>query len=125
MYYESSDFLETADSDTLKQIARTRELTRKYYFSDYGDTEKRTSILRELLGGIGENVAIDTPFHCDYGKNIFWGNDVIVNMNCTFVDNKTIRKCLDWRRLYSSARSHYRKKQRDRGWKCSYPPYPA
>ena len=54
MYYESSDFLETADSDTLKQIARTRELTRKYYFSDYRDTEKRTSILRELLGGIGE-----------------------------------------------------------------------
>ena len=39
MYYESSDFLETADSDTLKQIASTRELTRKYYFSDYGDTE--------------------------------------------------------------------------------------
>ena len=35
MYYESSDFLETADSDTLKQIARTRELTREYYFSDY------------------------------------------------------------------------------------------
>ena len=91
VYYESSDFLETADSDTLKQIARTRELTRKYYFPDYGDTEKRTSIFRELLGGIGENVAIDTPFHCDYGKNIFWGNDVIVNMNCTFVDNKTIR----------------------------------
>ena len=91
MYYESSDFLETADSDTLKQIARTRELTREYYFSDYGDIEKRTSILRELLGGIGENVVIDTPFHCDYGKNIFLGNDVIVNMNCTFVDNKTIR----------------------------------
>ena len=65
-------FLETADSDTLKQIARTRELTRKYYFSDYRDTEKRTSILRELLGGIGENVAIDTPFHCDYGKIFFW-----------------------------------------------------
>lgn len=72
MYYESSDFLETAYSDTLKQIARTRELTRKYYFPDYGDTEKRTSIFRELLGGIGENVAIDTPFHCDYGK-IFFG----------------------------------------------------
>lgn len=58
VYYESSDFLETADSDTLKQIVRTRELTRKYYFSDYGDTEKRTSILRELLGGIGENSVI-------------------------------------------------------------------
>ena len=90
MYYESSDFLETADSDTLKQIARTRELTREYYFSDYGDIEKRTSILRELLGGIGENVLIDTPFHCDYGKNIFLGNDVIINMNCTFLDDNQI-----------------------------------
>ena len=40
---------------------------------------------------ITRNVAIDTPFHCDYGKNIFLGNDVIINMNCTFVDNKPIR----------------------------------
>ena len=91
MYYEATDFLETADSDTLKQIAQTRKLTREYYLSDYDDIEKRTAILQELLGSIGENVAIDTQFHCDYGKNIFLGNDVIINMNCTFVDNKPIR----------------------------------
>ncbi len=95
MHYEASDFLETADSDTLKRIActreLTRELTREYYFSDYEDTEKRTAILHELLGGMGENVAIDTPFHCDYGKNIFLGNDVIINRNCTFVDNEPVR----------------------------------
>ena len=48
MYYESSDFLETAGSDTLKQIARTRELTREYYFSDYRYIEKRNTILREI-----------------------------------------------------------------------------
>ena len=35
--------------------------------------------------------AIDTPFYCDYGKNIFWGSNVIININCTFVDNKPIR----------------------------------
>ncbi len=91
MYYEASDFLETADSDTLKRISHARELTREYYFSDYEDTEKRNAILYELLGEMGENVAIDTPFHCDYGKNIFLGNNVIINMNCTFVDNKPIR----------------------------------
>lgn len=91
MYYEESDFLETADSDALKQIARTRKLTREYYFTDYRDTEKSTAILRELLGRVEENVAIDTPFHCDYGKNIFLGNDVIININCTFVDNRPIR----------------------------------
>ena len=89
--YKDSDFLETADSDTLKLIARTRELTREYYLSDYEDTEKREAILRELLGGMGENVEIDTPFHCDHGNNIFLGNDVIIGINCTFVDNAEIR----------------------------------
>lgn len=91
MYYEESDFLETADGETLKLIARTRELTREYYLSDYEDTGKREAILRELLGGMGENVEIDTPFHCDHGNNIFLGNDVIIGINCTFVDNAEIR----------------------------------
>ena len=129
MYYESSDFLETADSDTLKQIARTRELTREYYFSDYGDIEKRTSILRELLGGIGENVLIDTPFHCDClatGKacaGLDGTSDNIFQNLCT--SDRDRKQRLDWRRLYSSSRSHYRRKQRDRGWKRSYPPCPS
>ena len=89
--YKDSDFLETADSGTLKLIARTRELAREYYLSDYEDTQKREAILRELLGGIGENVEIDTPFHCDHGNNIFIGNNVIIGINCTFVDNAEIR----------------------------------
>ena len=72
MHYESSDFLETADSDTLKQIARTRELTREYYFSDYGDMEKRTSILRELLGGIGEMWQSTHLFIATMEKIFFW-----------------------------------------------------
>ena len=91
MKYEIGDFLETADRDTLCTIARARELTRDYYLCDYDDTTRRHEILTELLGGIGKNVAIDTPFHCDLGKNIFLGDDVIINMNCTFVDNKPIR----------------------------------
>jgi len=40
---------------------------------------------------MGENVAIDTPFHCGHGKNIFIGSDVIINVNCTFVDNMPIK----------------------------------
>ena len=74
---EAEDFLETAHPDALRQIARARELTREYYFSAYSDTRRRSEILRELLGGIGDNVMIDTPFHCDYGKNIFLGNNVV------------------------------------------------
>lgn len=32
MNYDKNDFLETADHDTLEQISRARELTRKYFF---------------------------------------------------------------------------------------------
>lgn len=91
MYYEASDFLETADQETLHIIFRARKLTREYYFTDYNDTEKKREVLEALLGAVGKNVAIDVPFHCDYGKNIFLGDDVIINMNCTFVDNRPIR----------------------------------
>lgn len=91
MYYTSEDFLETDSPEVLSVIARARELTRAYYLTDYQDRQKRYQILSELFGGIGENVVIDTPFHCDYGKNIFLGDDIIINMNCTFVDNKPIR----------------------------------
>lgn len=91
MYYEEHDFLETADDETLRQIARARKLTREYCACDYFDKEAKAAILTELFGGIGENVEIDTPFHCDHGKHIFLGNDVIIGMNCTFVDNSPIR----------------------------------
>lgn len=43
-------------------------------------------ISKELFGLIGENVSVGTPFICDYGCNIYWGNNVSINMNCTFVD---------------------------------------
>ena len=90
MCYEQSDLIETAGQEKLNWIARARKLTMEYYFSDYRDTERKNAILRELLGGMGEDVAIDTPFHCNYGKNIFMGSHIVINMNCTFVDDREI-----------------------------------
>ena len=90
MEYSKQDFLEIAGPQTLKQIAKTRGLTRKYNQIEHSDTKARTALLQELFGAIGENVEIDTPFYCDYGKNIFIGSDVIININCTFVDNRPI-----------------------------------
>ena len=35
---------------------------------------------------MGTNVSVGVPFICDYGRNIYVGSNVSVNMNCTFVD---------------------------------------
>ena len=90
MQYTEQDFVETAQPQTLALIAKARELARRYAQTDYSDAEAKRSILTELLGKIGDRVEIDAPFRCDYGKNIFICSDVIINMNCTFVDNSPI-----------------------------------
>ena len=58
--------------------------------TDYADTEQRKRIFHDLFGKMGEHVHIDIDFHCEYGKHIFIGDHVIINMNCTFVDNNRI-----------------------------------
>lgn len=72
------------DKELIDIINKARALTHQYNFSN--STEESESLLSELLGEIGSNVKIDRPFYCDYGKNIFIGDNCIININCTFVD---------------------------------------
>ncbi len=80
------EFFDTSNEESQSFIHRSRKLTKEYNDTASTDTEKRKEILSELFGSIGSNVAIDTPFYCDYGKHITIGKNVIININCTFVD---------------------------------------
>ena len=66
--------------------AKARRLLAEYNRLAYEEKEKKHAVLQEMLGGIGANVSIGLPFLCDYGRNIYIGNNVSINMNCTFVD---------------------------------------
>lgn len=50
------------------------------------EVEKRNEILRSLFGKVGENFFIEPPFRCDYGYNIFWGENSYANYNLTILD---------------------------------------
>ncbi len=67
-----------------KKIART--LLTKYNRLPYDHKSEKREVLEGLFGSIGANVSVGSPFICDYGCNIYLGNNVSVNMNCTFVD---------------------------------------
>jgi maltose O-acetyltransferase len=54
------------------------------------EEDDRRSLLQDLLGQIGENVTIWTPFNCIYGENIYIGNDVFFNLNCMIIDNNRV-----------------------------------
>ena len=55
------------------------------------DLQIRQTILRELLGSMGENCTIKPPFLCDYGDCIHVGRNFFANYGCKFVDGGTIR----------------------------------
>ncbi len=83
-------YIETATAELSTLRANARILMKEYEALDFGDEGGKRRILEQLFGKIGRNVPIDENFNCEYGKNIFIGNDVIIGPNCTFIDNEKI-----------------------------------
>ena len=50
------------------------------------DTATRDILLRSLIGHMGCNVVILSPFFCDYGTQISIGDDTYINFNLTVLD---------------------------------------
>ncbi|MFC4674626.1 sugar O-acetyltransferase [Dysgonomonas termitidis] len=74
------------DSIFLEMKEKSRRILSQYNALPYHFKSEKYSLLQELFGSTGSNVSVGNPFICDYGCNIHIGNNVSVNMNCTFVD---------------------------------------
>lgn len=48
--------------------------------------EAQAALIKEIVGKCGENIWIETPFHCDYGWNIEVGENFFANYNLTILD---------------------------------------
>ena len=83
-------FIGGKDPKIVEMTLRTRRLLTQFNATDYADMERRQALLHDMLGSMGKGVHVDIDFHCEYGKHIFIGDKVIINMNCTFVDNNRI-----------------------------------
>ena len=83
-------FIGSEDLKIVEMILRTRRLLVQFNATDYANHERRQELLREMFGSMGKGVHVDIDFHCECGKHIFIGDKVIINMNCTFVDNNRI-----------------------------------
>lgn len=63
------------------------ELSHEYSMTREDETERRTEILQQLLGGMGENVRIQGPVFFNYGKHTRIGNRFFANYNFTVQDD--------------------------------------
>ena len=83
-------YIKTLFPEISEMLTKSRALLKEYDSLDFDDTKRKRSVLEQLFGSIGNNVSVGEKFHCEYGKNIFVGNDVIVGPNCIFIDNEKI-----------------------------------
>ncbi len=75
--YDASDHLLKAERD----YARA-ETNRFNLAADKSDPE----ILKRLFGQAGSNFFVEPAFRCDYGYNIFVGNNFYANFDCIMLD---------------------------------------
>lgn len=77
-HYVSSDETLIADRE------RARQLT--FSYQQTNQPEKRTSILKELLGACGDDVVFEGRLQCDYGYNIEVGEHFFANFDAVLLD---------------------------------------
>jgi len=69
---------------------QAQRLLARYNATETDDAAGRLTLLRQLLGAVGDSPDIQPRFHCDYGYNIRIGHRCFINYNCVFLDCATI-----------------------------------
>src|SRR3546814_10600670 len=71
----------------LKALRRkAHEAVYAYNRSDPQEDEPPSAILQDLLGSLGRDVFVETPFRCAYGVNTHLGDGVYINTGCVILD---------------------------------------
>jgi maltose O-acetyltransferase len=79
-----------ADPELVKDRKRAKKLVRLFNETPETDVERRTSLLKELLGSTGEKIYIESNFRCAYGYNIHVGENFYANFDCTILDGCSV-----------------------------------
>lgn len=75
-----------SDPELVALNRRAIVLCEQYNRTSANAPAERTRILRELLGRLGDDVDIRSPFHCDYGSQIEIGARTFANFGLVALD---------------------------------------
>ncbi|MFB9572757.1 sugar O-acetyltransferase [Streptomyces yanii] len=82
----AGDWYIADDPELRADTERRIELCEAFNAAARATPAARRKILEELLGSVGEGVAIRAPFHCDYGSFITIGPRTFINFGAVFLD---------------------------------------
>ena len=79
------------DPEIQAALAQAQERMERFNATRAADPGLRDSLLRELLGEVGDGVVVRPPLWIDYGSNIAIGAGTFVNYDCVLLDVAPIR----------------------------------
>jgi maltose O-acetyltransferase len=82
----AGELYDAADPELIAGRRRAQRLLVRYNATGPDDAEARATLLRELLGAVGDGADIQPRFACDYGCYIRIGRRAFINYNCVFLD---------------------------------------
>lgn len=77
------------NEELIAERNRCKTVCQRYNSLPY-DTPQRGEVLRGLFGRCGENFTIEPSFWCDYGYNIFLGENFYANHNLVILDEAPV-----------------------------------
>ncbi len=79
------------DAQLLKELNECKDVIHRYNQLLPSMMAERTAMLQSLLGHVGDdNILINQPFYCDYGKHISVGKRFFANFNFTVLDEALV-----------------------------------
>lgn len=79
-------FYNSLDPELVHLRQEARRTLWQYNATDPADESKRRELMEKLFGQAGKNLIIEPPFYCDYGSQIYFGDNVFLNFNCIILD---------------------------------------
>ena len=82
----SGAWYDPLDKNLRELRLEARKLTQQFNKTQPEQHNVRRRLQQALFATVGEQVFIEPPFYCDYGKHISFGDHVFLNFNCTILD---------------------------------------
>lgn len=75
-----------SDKELARARGRAREILRRIAEIPEDKERQRKHFFKELFAETGQKFFIENPFICDYGSNIYWGENAYANFGCIILD---------------------------------------
>ncbi|ULA60692.1 MAG: Nodulation protein L [Nitrospira sp.] len=82
----AGELYRASSAELTMERRRAQMMLARYNAISDGEPDLLLSLLRDVMGSVGEGTVIMPQFTCDYGYNIRLGRNVFINYHCIFLD---------------------------------------